>query len=79
MHKYLLRVKTSVERNEFLGRLLEVRDQDCPVVVTVVDFVQSPSDELLNCFHSKEQLLKLVEHYDVDIGEKRLNEEMKGR
>lgn len=75
-------MKTSVERNEFLGRLLagrHLRDQDCPVVVTVVDFVQSPSDELLNCFHSKEQLLKLVEHYDVDIGEKRLNEEMKGR
>ena len=39
--------------------------------------VQSPSDELLNCC-SKEQLLKLVEHYDVDIGEKRLKEEMKG-
>ena len=33
--------------------------------------------ELLNSC-TKEQLLKLVEHYDIDIGEKRLKEEIKG-
>lgn len=46
-------------------------------MATVDSFVQSPSEELLNCC-KKEQLLKLVEHYDVDVGEKRLKEEIKG-
>lgn len=39
-------------------------------------FVQSPSEELLNSC-TKEQLLKLVEQYDVDIGDKRLKDDIK--
>ena len=46
-------------------------------MATVTGFVQSPLDELLNSC-TKEQLLKLVEHYDIDTGEKRLKEEIKG-
>uniref|UniRef100_A0A671UNG2 SCAN box domain-containing protein n=1 Tax=Sparus aurata TaxID=8175 RepID=A0A671UNG2_SPAAU len=46
-------------------------------MATVTGFIQSPSDELLNSC-TKEQLLKLIEHYDIDIGEKRLKEEIKG-
>lgn len=45
--------------------------------MAVAGFVQSPSEELLNSC-TKKQLLKLVEHSDVDIGEKRLKEELKG-
>ena len=62
-------MKTRVEISKFLRRqlvgklqffffFLHLRNQD----------VQSPSDELLNsCI--KQQLLKLVEHYAIDIGE----------
>ncbi|KAL3967153.1 FMS-like tyrosine kinase 1 [Sarotherodon galilaeus] len=46
-------------------------------MATVDAFVQSPSEELLNSY-TKEQLLKLVEHYDVDVGDKRLKDEIKG-
>ena len=46
-------------------------------MATVTSFVKSPSDELLNSC-TKEQLLKLTEHYDIDIGEKWLKEEIKG-
>lgn len=49
----------------------------CPGMATVTGFVQFPSDELLNSC-TKEQLLKIVEHYDDDIGEKQLKEEIKG-
>lgn len=45
-------------------------------MATVASFVQSPSEDLLGSC-TKEQLLKLVEYYDVDIGEKRLKEEIK--
>lgn len=40
----------------------------CPVVATVVCFVQSLSEELLNS-RVKEQMLKLMEHYGVDTGD----------
>ena len=63
-----------------MGKLkffLHLRNQDCFVMATVTGFIQSPSDELLNSC-TKEQLLKLIEHYDIDIGEKRLKEEIKG-
>ncbi|KAL4009454.1 hypothetical protein ACER0C_003306 [Sarotherodon galilaeus] len=46
-------------------------------MATVDAFVQSPSEELLNSY-TEEQLLKLVEHYDVDVGDKRLKDEIKG-
>lgn len=39
-------------------------------------FVQSPSEELLNSC-TKDQLLQLVEHYGVDIGDRKLKDEIK--
>lgn len=55
---------------------LHVKDQYF-VMATVDAFVQSPSEELLNSC-TKEELLKLVEHYDVDVGDKELKDEVKG-
>ena len=45
-------------------------------MVTVEDFFASPSEEFLDIC-TKEQLLQIAEHYDVDVGDKRLKERMK--
>ncbi len=45
-------------------------------MANVANFVQSPSEELLHSC-TREQLLKLVEHYEVDIGERQLKEDIK--
>lgn len=45
-------------------------------MASVEDFVQSPSEELLNsCI--KDQLLQLVQHYGVDVGDGKLKDEIK--
>ena len=46
------------------------------VMASVSSFVQSPTEAILNSC-TKDQLLKLVEHYGIDIGDKKL-EEIKG-
>ena len=56
---------------------LHPSNQNCFVMAFVSSFVQSPAEAILNgC--TKYQLLKLVEHYGVDIGDKKLKEEIKG-
>lgn len=47
------------------------------VMASVVDeFLHSPSDHLLSqC--TKDQLLKIAEHYDIDISDKRLRDNIK--
>ena len=50
---------------------LHPSNQNSFVMASVSSFVQSPSEAILNgC--TKNKLLKLVEHYGVDIGDKRL-------
>ena len=44
--------------------------------MSTVDFLESPSDELLNAF-TKVQLMELAEHYIIDLGEKTLKKEIK--
>ena len=46
-------------------------------MASVSSFVQSPTEAILNSC-TKDQLLKLVEHYGVDIGDKKLKAEIKG-
>ncbi len=42
----------------------------------VEDFVASPSEDLLNVC-TKEQLLKIAEHYEIDVGDKHLKDRVK--
>lgn len=57
---------------------MHVENQYFAVMATVDAFVQSPSEDFLNSC-TREQLLKLAEHYDVDVGDKRrLKDEIKG-
>ena len=45
-------------------------------MASVDEFVHSPSDHLLNQY-TKDQLLKIADHYGIDIGDKRLKENIK--
>lgn len=45
-------------------------------MASVESFVQSPSEELLNSC-TKDQLLQLVEHYGIDVGDRKLKDEIK--
>ena len=56
---------------------LHPNNQNSFVMASVSSFVQSPTEAILNSC-TKDQLLKLVEHYGVDIGDKKLKEEIKG-
>ena len=40
------------------------------------DFFHSPSDHLLNQY-TKDQLLKVAEHYEIEISDKRLKENIR--
>ncbi len=43
---------------------------------TVEEFISSPSEELLDLC-TKEQLLKIAEHYDIDVSSNMLKERQK--
>ncbi len=45
-------------------------------MVSVEDFVTCPSEDLLNVC-TKEQLLKIAEHYEIDVGDKHLKDRVK--
>lgn len=48
----------------------------CLVMVGVEDFLKAPSEEVLErC--SREQLVKTAEHFGTDVGDKRMNENIK--
>lgn len=42
----------------------------------VESFIQDPTESLLDQ-HTKEQLLKVAEHYDIEIADKKLKESVK--
>lgn len=45
-------------------------------MVTVDEFIASPSEELLDLC-TREQLLKIAENYEIDVGDKRQKERVK--
>lgn len=42
----------------------------------IAEFLKSPSEKILDGY-TKEQLLKIAEHFDIDIGDKRLKDTVK--
>lgn len=45
-------------------------------MASVEEFLKEPSEELLEGF-SREQLVRVAEHFDLDVGDKRMKENMK--
>ena len=45
-------------------------------MTTVEEFLKAPSEELLECC-SREQLVIIADHYEMDVGDKRSRENMK--
>ena len=43
----------------------------------VEDFLGAPSEEFLECC-SRDQLVKIAAHFQVDVGDKQLKENMRG-
>lgn len=48
----------------------------CWTMATVEDFLKAPSEELLDCF-SREQLLRVADHFGLEISDMRVKESMK--
>lgn len=42
----------------------------------VKDFLKAPAEEVLDCF-TKEQLMKVADHFEMDVGDRRIKDNIK--